>query len=53
VPVFDFTNQKIVPKAQGMNSQRDLYKEARPMAINRPRVFSPMTRYRICQLKTP
>mmetsp|Transcript_18700 Transcript_18700/g.16562 ORF Transcript_18700/g.16562 Transcript_18700/m.16562 type:complete len:102 (+) Transcript_18700:448-753(+) len=53
VPIFDFTNQKIIQKDSAMNTQRDVYEEARPMAFHKPRVFSPMTKYRICQLKTP
>ncbi|CAI2379336.1 unnamed protein product [Moneuplotes crassus] len=51
VPIFDFTNQKMIPKDQMAQTQRDVYKEARPMAIYRPRVFSPMTKYRIGELK--
>ena len=53
IPVFDFTGQKFcaTPVAQPMTN-RDVFKEARPMAINKPRIFSPMTKYRINSLRT-
>ena len=66
IPMFDFTNGKQIrsgtstPSGQKLDLKRmkspnkDLYAEARPLAMNKPRMFSPMTKYRrdIMQNKT-